>query len=128
MLITLPYQEKVLPLQRQKTKTLLTIKKTKVMNIFGTNALFEELKNIVEHNSTVYLSGNGNEPILEPEDSCLYLDDDGELVWARFLGTNYVEQLNVSELDDDELEILLDLLLDNDVIPQKTSDYIIVRE
>ena len=98
------------------------------MNIFGTNALFEELKNIVEHNSTVYLSGNGNEPILEPEDSCLYLDDDGELVWARFFGTNYVEQLNVSELDDDELEILLDLLLDNDVIPQKTSDYIIVRE
>ena len=96
------------------------------MDIFGTNALFETLRNIVADDS-IYLTDNGNEPVLEPEDSCLYLNDDGELVWQRFLGTDYTECFKVSELDDDELEILIDLLLDNGIIAQKTSDYTIVK-
>ena len=97
------------------------------MDIFGTNAIFETLRSIVEISSIVYLQDNGNEPVLEPEDSCLYLNDDGELIWERFLGTDYTECFKVSELDGDELEILIGLLLDNDIIAQKTSDYIIVR-
>ena len=92
------------------------------MDIFGTNALFETLRNIIADDS-IYLTGNGN----EPEDSCLYLDGDGELVWQRFLGTDYTECYKESEHDDEELEILIDLLLDNDMIAQKTSDYMIVR-
>ena len=97
------------------------------MDIFGTNALFETLRSIVEISSIVDLHDNGNKPVLELEDSCLYLNDDGELIWERFLGTDYTECFKVSELDDDELEILIDLLLDNGIIAQKTSDYIIVR-
>lgn len=97
------------------------------MDIFGTNALFETLRNFLEVNSMVDLHDNGNEPVLEPEDSCLYLNDNGELIWERFLGTDYREWFKVSELDDDELEILIGLLLDNGIIAQKTSDYIIVR-
>lgn len=97
------------------------------MDIFGTNALFETLRNFLEVNSMVDFHDNGNEPVLEPEDSCLYLDGDGELVWQRFLGTDYTECFKVSELDDDELEILIGLLLDNGIIAQKTSDYIIVK-
>lgn len=97
------------------------------MDIFGTNALFETLRSIVEINSMVDLHDNGNEPVLEPEDSCLYLNDNGELIWERFLGTDYTECFKVSELDDDELGILVDLLLDNGIIVQKTSDYTIVK-
>ena len=111
---------------KDKNNIINNLKKTKVMDIFGTNALFETLRNIVVDDS-IYLTGNGNEPVLEPEDSCLYLDGDDELVWQRFLGTDYTECFKVCELDDDELEILIDLLLDNDIIAQKTSDYIIVR-
>ena len=85
------------------------------------------MRSIVEISSIVDLHDNGNKPVLELEDSCLYLNDDGELIWERFLGTDYTECFKVSELDDDELEILIDLLLDNGIIAQKTSDYIIVR-
>ena len=97
------------------------------MDIFGTNALFETLRNIVEINSMVDLHDNGNEHILKPEDSCLYFNDDGELIWERFLGTDYADCFNVSELDDNDLEILIDLLLDNGIIAQKTSNYTIVK-
>ncbi len=83
------------------------------------------LKNVVKDLSIVTLHDNGNYPVLEPEDSLVMIDGNDNLVWVRFLGTGNEDELNVIDLDDNEFEILLDLLLGNKVIPQKTYDYLI---
>lgn len=83
------------------------------------------LENIVRDLKEVNLHDKGNYPVLEPEDSCLRFNLDGQLVWKRFLGTGYDEAFLVKNLDDNELEILLDLLLDNKVITQNIYDYLI---
>lgn len=89
------------------------------------NKILRTLKNIVKDLKEVNLHDKGNYPILDPEDSCLYFNIDGQLVWKRFLGTGYDEAFIVKNLDDNEFEILLDLLLDNKVITQNIYDYLI---
>ena len=83
------------------------------------------LKNVVKDLSIVTLHDNGNEPVLRPEDSLLMIDGNDNLVWVRFIGKENEDEFNVIDLDDNEFEILLDLLLDNKIIPQKTYDYLI---
>ena len=86
------------------------------------------LKNVVKdlsNVSIVQLHDSGNYPVLKPEDSLVMIDGNDNLVWVRFLGTENEEELNVIDLDGNEFEILLDLLLRNKVIPQKTYDYLI---
>ena len=86
------------------------------------------LKNVVKdlsNVSIVQLHDSGNYPVLEPEDSLVMIDGNDNLVWVRFLGTENEEEFDVIDLDGNEFEILLDLLLRNKVIPQKTYDYLI---
>lgn len=86
------------------------------------------LKNVVKDLSNVsiiQLHDNGNEPVLEPEDSLLMIDGNDNLVWVRFIGKDNEDEFNVIDLDDNEFEILLDLLLSNKIIPQKIYDYLI---
>lgn len=90
-----------------------------------TNKIFKTLANIAKDLKKVNLHDSGNYPILDPEDSCLYFNIDGQLVWKRFLGTGYDEAFIVKNLDNNEFEILLDLLLSNKVITRDIYDYLL---
>lgn len=68
--------------------------------------------------STIELRSFENDTILKAgDDSWLYKDYDGELMWNR-----YGEEFKASELDCDEFCLLLDLLLNNAIIPY--SEYV----
>lgn len=98
------------------------------MDFFDLNLIFEVLDSIVKEHSIVSLHDNGNYPILEPEDSCLYFDNNGELVWVRFIGTEYEDVFKVrEECDKDELKILLELLLENKLISKDIYNFLICK-
>lgn len=94
------------------------------MDFFDLNLIFDVLDNIVKEYSNVNLHDNGSYPGYDPEDSCLYIDDNGELVWARFIGTQYEGAFKVKDCDEDELKILLGLLLKNKIISKDIYNFL----
>lgn len=87
------------------------------------NYILETLESIVKARSMIFLHDNGTYPFFDEEDSCLYLNDKGQLVWRSYIGTEDEEVINVrEECTMHTLKHLLDLLLESKVISQKTYD------
>lgn len=91
------------------------------------NIIFNTVENIVKGVSTLSLYDNGKNPAFDTENSTLYFDDNGELVWKRFIGTEYEDIFKVRELYDYDIEVLLDLLLSNGIISKKKYNYLLAE-
>lgn len=83
---------------------------------FERNTIFEVLENIVKKHSIVNLHDNGSYPGYDLEDSCLYFDDNGQLVWKCFIGTKDEEVINVrQECTEHVINKILELLFQNKI-------------
>ena len=93
------------------------------------NIIFNTVENIVKGISilSLYDNGNGKNPAFDTENSTLYFDDNGDLVWKRFIGTEYEGIFKVRELYDFDIEVLLDLLLSNGIISKKKYNYLLAE-
>lgn len=92
---------------------------------FERNIIFEVLENIVKKHSMVNLHDNGSYPGYDPEDSCLYFDDNGQLVWKCYIGTKDEEVINVrQECTEHVINKILELLLQNKIISKHLYNFL----
>ena len=91
------------------------------------NEIEEMLENIITDYSTVSLNPDESNSLFEEEVSYLYKDGNGKIVWDRSLGS-CPDIYCVSELDENDLEILLELLLYNGIISKNIHDYLLDGE
>lgn len=97
------------------------------MDFSDMNIIFNMVENIVKGVSILSLYDKGKNPAFDTENSTLYFDDNGELVWKRFIGTEYEDIFKVRELYDYDIEVLLDLLLSNGIISKKKYNYLLAE-
>ena len=88
------------------------------------NEIEEMLENIITDYSTVSLNPDESNSLFKEEVTYLYKDGNGKIVWDQSLGT-CSDIYCVSELDENDLEILLELLLYNGIISKNIHDYLI---
>ena len=87
------------------------------MDFLDLNLIFDVLDGIVKEHSMVNLRENGSFPGFYSEDSCLYFDDNGQLVWKCYIGTKDEEVINVrEECTEHVIKKILELLLQNKII------------
>ena len=88
------------------------------------NEIEEMLENIITDYSTVSLNPDESNSLFKEEVTYLYKDGNGKIVWDQSLGS-CPDIYCVSELDENDLEILLELLLYNGIISKNIHDYLI---
>lgn len=99
------------------------------MDFFDLNLIFVTMENIVKEKTIVNLHDNGNFPGFDSEDSCLYFDDNGQLVWKCFIGTKDEEVITVrEECTEHVIKKILELLLQNKLISKDTYKFLICED
>ena len=91
------------------------------------NEIEEMLENIITDYATVSLNPDESNSLFKEEVTYLYKDGNGKIVWDQSLGS-CPDIYCVSELDENDLEILLELLLYNGIISKNIHDYLLDGE